>query len=50
MSRHNFTIGTTQNKTQVPLTLELIAESAPSALATRPYAAWAETQQLVVGA
>lgn len=37
MSLHKFTAGISQNKPQVPLTLEQIAERAPSALATRPY-------------
>jgi hypothetical protein len=35
---HSFTAGTPQNRQQEPLTLEQIAERAPSALATRPYA------------
>jgi hypothetical protein len=38
MSRHNFTVGTPQNKAQEPLTVQQIAERAPSALAVRPYA------------
>jgi hypothetical protein len=33
---HNFTLGTPQNRKQVPLTMEEIARRAPSALATRP--------------
>jgi hypothetical protein len=38
MSSHNFTVGTPQNRQQVPLTMDEIARRAPSALAVRPYA------------
>jgi hypothetical protein len=34
---HSFAAGTPQNRKQTPLTLDQIAERAPSALATRPY-------------
>ena len=36
---HNFTAGAPQNKRQSPLTLDQIAQRAPSALATRPTSA-----------
>jgi hypothetical protein len=35
---HSFTAGTPQNRRQTPLTMDQIAQRAPSALAVRPYA------------